>query len=410
MLTRAVRWRVLAFVVIALSIVAYIGARYAGVDRLFGAGGYTVTLELSDGGGLFTNGEVTYRGVAVGRVGDLRLTDTGMAADLIIDNSAPPIPENLTAVVANRSAIGEQYVDLQPHSNSGPYLTGNSTIPRESTRLPLPVSTVLGNVSALSGSVPTDSLRTVVDELYNAAQNAGPELQTLVDSLISLTQTAAGHLPATTELIESAATVLRTQVDTGQELRAFSADAKQFAAQLASSDGDLRRLIAAAPGAATQVSGLLADTDPGLSVLLANLLTTADIVTVRTGGLEQLLVIAPRAVAATSTAITPDGGHLSLALTFFDPPPCTAGYQGTPRQQGESVTTNPLNPFNTLAACTVPAGDPRLVRGSQNAPRAGVPPVAVPATAGVRGNPVALTMPALPAVSTSLEDMLWLTK
>jgi phospholipid/cholesterol/gamma-HCH transport system substrate-binding protein len=408
MLTRAVRWRVLAFIVIALSIVAYVGARYAGVDRLFGADGYTVRLELSDGGGLFTNGEVTYRGVAVGRIGDMRLTDTGMEVDLIIDDSAPPIPENLTAVVANRSAIGEQYVDLQPRSTTGPYLTGGSTIPRESTRLPLPVSTVLEDVSALTGSVPTDSLRTVVDELFDAAQNAGPDLQTLVDSTISLTQTAAEHLPSTTGLITSAATVLRTQVDTGQQLRAFSADAKQFAAELASSDGDLRRLIATAPQAATQISGLLADTDPGLSVLLANLLTTASVVTVRTAGLEQFLVIAPRAVAATSTAITPDGGHLSLALTFFDPRPCTAGYQGTPHQQGESVAVNPLN---TAAACTVPAGDPRLVRGSQNAPRAGVPPVAVPASPGGPGSSAApLTIPALPAVSRSLEDMLWLTK
>jgi phospholipid/cholesterol/gamma-HCH transport system substrate-binding protein len=408
MLTRAVRWRVLAFVVIALSIVAYVGARYAGVDRLFGADGYTVRLELADGGGLFTNGEVTYRGVVVGRIGDLRLTDDGMEADLIIDNAAPPIPADLTAVVANRSAIGEQYVDLQPRSDSGPYLGDGSRIPRGSTRLPLPVSTVLNNASALSGSVPTGSLRTVVDELYNAAQGVGPELQTLVDSSISLVQTAAAHLPGTTGLINTSATVLRTQVDTGAQLRSFSADAKKFAAELADSDGDLRRLIAQAPEAAIQISGLLADTNPGLPVLLANLLTTANIFTVRTDGLEQLLVIAPRAVAATSTSITPEGGHLSLALTFFDPLPCTTGYQGTPRQQGESVATNPLN---TAAACTLPAGDPRLVRGSQHAPRAGVPPVAIPGSFGVQGNPA--EPPAgseLPSVARSLEDMLWLTK
>jgi phospholipid/cholesterol/gamma-HCH transport system substrate-binding protein len=408
MLTRAVRWRVLAFVVIALSIVVYIGARYAGVDRLFGADGYTVRLDLADGGGLFTNGEVTYRGVAVGRVGDLRLTNDGMEADLIIDNSAPPIPADLTAVVANRSAIGEQYVDLQPRSNNRPYLGDGSLIPRGSTRLPLPVSTVLGNVSALSGSVPEDSLRTVVDELYNAAQGAGPELQVLVDSSISLTQAAAAHLPTTTGLINTSATVLRTQVATGSELRSFSADAKRFAAALAGSDGDLRRLITEAPDAATQLSGLLADTNPGLSVLLANLLTTSNIVTVRTNGLEQFLVIAPRAVAATSTSITPDGGHLSLALTFFDPLPCRPGYQGTPHQQGESTAVHPLN---TAAACTVPAGDPRLVRGSQNAPKAGVPAAAVPGTFGVQGNSAGPRFVAeLPAVSRSLEDMLWLTR
>src|SRR2546427_6590990 len=121
MLTRRIRLQILAFVVIALSTVALVGADYAGLDRLFGRGGYVVRLELSDGGGIFTNGEVTYRGVGVGRVGELRLTDTGMEADLEINSDAPPIPANLQAVVANRSAIGEQYVDLQPRTESGPF-------------------------------------------------------------------------------------------------------------------------------------------------------------------------------------------------------------------------------------------------------------------------------------------------
>ena len=63
MLTTKVRVQVLAFVVIALATTAFVGANYAGIGRLFGNSGYTVKLELSEGGGLFTNGEVTYRGV-----------------------------------------------------------------------------------------------------------------------------------------------------------------------------------------------------------------------------------------------------------------------------------------------------------------------------------------------------------
>ena len=65
---------------------------------------------------------LAYQG-AVGEVGALRLTDDGMEADLVIDDDAPPIPANSRAVVANRSAVGEQYVDLQPLSDGGPYLT-----------------------------------------------------------------------------------------------------------------------------------------------------------------------------------------------------------------------------------------------------------------------------------------------
>ncbi|MBY8852911.1 MlaD family protein, partial [Saccharothrix sp. MB29] len=61
-----------------------------------------------------TGGEVTYRGVPVGRVGPIRLVDRRVEVELRITAGAPPIPADLEAVVANRSAVGEQYVDLRP--------------------------------------------------------------------------------------------------------------------------------------------------------------------------------------------------------------------------------------------------------------------------------------------------------
>ncbi|MCU1686445.1 MAG: putative transport system substrate-binding protein [Amycolatopsis sp.] len=401
MLTAKIRVQVLAFIVIALVAMAFIGANYAGLGKVFG-GRYTVKLELTDGGGLFTNGEVTYRGVAVGRVGELRLTQTGMEADLLIESDAPQIPTNSQAVVANRSAVGEQYVDLQPRTSAGPFLGAGSVIPRESTTLPLPVQDLLGNLSAFTGSVPTGSLRIVVNELDAGLQGAGPNLQVLMDSATSFTQTANQHLPETSTLINDGATVLRTQVDSSQEWRTFAGSAKSFAAQLSSSDGDLRKLIASTPGASTQLSGLLQDNTPGLSVLVANLLTTSEVFSARTAGLQQLLVNVPKAVASTSAAITPDGGHLSLVLSFYDPLPCRQGYGST--QYRGSTDLSPL-PFNTAASCTLPYGDPTSVRGSQNAPHAGVPDAVKP---GGLAGPLGLAD--LPSDSTSLEEMLWLGK
>ncbi|ASR34688.1 ABC transporter substrate-binding protein [Prauserella marina] len=397
MLSAKIRVQVIAFIAVALAAVALVGANYAGLGRLFGAGGYVVKLELSEAGGIFTNGEVTYRGVAIGRIGELRLTDTGMEADLLIDSSAPPIPTNSRAVVANRSAVGEQYVDLQPRTEDGPYLDEGAIIPREASTLPLPVENLLGSLSDFTESVPTDSLRVVVDEFYNALHGTGPSLQLLLDTSSSLTRTATDFLPQTTALIDDGATVLRTQADSAQAWRSFGSNAKLFAAELAGADGDLRTLIGTAPQAATQLSGLLKDTDPGLSILVANLLTTARLFEARTDGMEQFFVLTPKAVASTSTAITPDGGNLSLALTFFDPLPCVRGYEGTTYRPG--TDTSPA-PFNTSAACTLPGGDPRSVRGSQNSPVGGVPAAAVPGT----GNAP------LSSVSTTLEELLWLTK
>ncbi|MFJ9785148.1 MCE family protein [Amycolatopsis sp. NPDC101161] len=402
MLTTRVRIQVVAFVVISLVTVAFVGANYAGIDRLFGGSGYTVKLELAEGGGIFTNGEVTYRGVAVGRIGELRLTPSGMEADLVIDGSAPPIPSNAQAVVANRSAVGEQYVDLQPRTSDGPYLAGGSVIPREKTTLPMPVQHLLGDLDSLTASVPTGDLRTVVDELDDALRGTGPDLQVLLDTATSFTKDASVNLPQTTKLIDDGSTVLRTQLDSSAEWRSFAGNAKLFAAQLSSSDGDLRRLIATAPPAASELGNLLRENDPGLPILLANLLTTAQVFQARTGQLEQLLVATPKVVAATSTAFDGGDANLGMALTFYDPLPCRAGYEGTKFRP--STDTSPL-PFDTGASCTLAPGDATSVRGSQNARHLPVPPAAVPGS----GAPLTASSDGL-AVSPTLEEMLWLGK
>ncbi|MBB5851971.1 MCE family protein [Amycolatopsis umgeniensis] len=395
MLTARIRIQVIAFVIIALATTAFVGANYAGLDRLFGASGYTVKLALTDGGGLFTNGEVTYRGVAVGRVGELRLTAGGMEADLLIDDDAPRIPANSRAVVANRSAVGEQFVDLQPRTGDGPFLAEGSVIPREATSVPLPVQHLLTDLDSLTASVPTEDLRTVVDELDNALRGSGANLQVLLDSTTDFTKQAANHLPQTEKLLTDGSTVLKTQVDSSQEWRRFSDNARQFAEQLSRSDGDLRRLIATAPEAATQLSGLLRDNEPGLPILLANLLTTSHVFSARTDGLRQLLINTPKAVSAVDAAVDETSGKIGLVLTFFDPMPCTKGYGDTEIRDSRDLSSLP---FNTAAACTLDKGNPSSVRGSQNAPKGGVPPAAVPGGFGADGQPT----------STSLEEMLWL--
>ena len=83
--------------------------------KMFGVGRYTVTVELPQAAGLYGSGNVTYRGVEVGRVESVRLTDTGVEAVLSL-KSGIDIPSDLEAEVHSQSAIGEQYVLLLPRN------------------------------------------------------------------------------------------------------------------------------------------------------------------------------------------------------------------------------------------------------------------------------------------------------
>jgi phospholipid/cholesterol/gamma-HCH transport system substrate-binding protein len=399
MLTRTTKLKNLAFLLIGIVVIAYIGVRYADLGRYAGVRGYyVVRLQLAEAGGLFPNADVTYRGVSVGRVGRLSLTSAGVQADLRIDDSAPPIPSNVRAVVANLSAVGEEYVDLRPDTNTGPYLADGMAIPQFRTQTPPPVTSVLTDVNDFASSVPLESLRTVVDELDTAFRGQGSNLQGLLDTTGEFTRAANADIPQTTRLISDGRIVLRTQDEEGAALVSFGHNARLLAGQLKSSDADLRRLIAATPQAAEQVSGLLRDVDPGLSVMLANLLTTSDITLTRQSGLEQILVLLPQDTAAGSTAINSQGVHFGMALTFFSPLPCTAGYGGTSYRNGLDTSAGP--PLNTAARCTRPASSGVNVRGSANAPRGGVPPAATPGSLGFDAAnsalPGALGLPSVP--------------
>ncbi|MEV5346772.1 MlaD family protein [Streptomyces achromogenes] len=379
MITRAVRLKNLAFLLVAVLACSYLGIHYADLGRYAGvADYYTVDVHLPRTGGLFTHSDVTYRGVSVGRVGPIGLTADGVVAELRIKKSAPRIPADARAVVAGLSAVGEQYIDLRPRGDGGPYLADGARIEQSDTQVPAPVTDVLASVDDLTRSVPLEDLRTVVDEFGKAFEGHGDDLQALLDSGDAFLRAADRNLPSTTRLLADGETVLRTQAEEARAIRDFAVGARELARTLKGSDADLRRLLAAAPGAATQVSAVLRDLDPSLGVVLANLLTTSEIAVTRQRGLEELLVKYPAAVSAGATAV--DGGKLNLgmAVTFFKPLPCTAGYGATRYRNGLDLGTAPA--LNTGAACTASAAAGYNVRGSAHAPKGG--PVSDPARPG----------------------------
>lgn len=375
MLVRSTKIKLVAFAVVGVVAIVYALFRFTDIDRVFGQDGYTVRLQLAESGGIFSNAEVSYRGYNIGRVGQLRLTQDGLEVELEIEPDTPKVPADLTAVVANRSAVGEQFVDLRPQSEGGPFLDGDSVIPVDRTKTPIASEELISDVDSLAGSVPIDSLRTVVDESYEAFQGTGDDLQMLLGTARDFTATAQEYLPQTVTLFEQGATVLETQNDMAGSLKSFSRDLNLLSETLKKSDADLRHLIDVTPKAASQLSAVLEETGPGLGVLVANLLTTSNLMVTRQDGLEQALVSYP-VVAVGAHTVTPGDGtaHLGLVLNLFNPPVCTKGYR-SPEEYRTGNRPEDLKPRppDFDAYCAEPPGSPISVRGSQNAPYNGVP-------------------------------------
>ncbi|WP_395696077.1 MCE family protein [Nocardioides sp.] len=371
MITRRTRIQLIVFVVITLLGVSYVGAKYARLDRLVYDDDYSVVAHFADSGGIFTGGEVSYRGVQIGSVGDMRLTDEGVDVVLDIDKGYDDIPADTLAVVGNRSAVGEQYVDLQPQTDGAPYLHDGSQIARDDTRTPIPTQKLLADISDTVDSVDKQALSTTVDELGTAFAGTGRDLQRIIDTGNSFIEEANANFDTTTALIRDGNTVLRGQVDSADAIRTFARDLRLFTGTLAGSDAALRRVIDDGSATATQLRTFLEENRVDLADLINNAVTTGDVIVKHLPGIAQILVIYPYVVEGGFTVVSksPDthlyDAHFGLILTTN--PVCHHGYEGTdtrPPQDGSN------RPMNTAAGCREPITESNA-RGPQNLDRPG---------------------------------------
>ncbi|WP_181319520.1 MCE family protein [Rhodococcus sp. OK519] len=375
MISKLAKGQIAAFLILAVLSVIYVGGKYVRLDNLLGFGQYSVFVDLPTSGGIFTNAEVTYRGVPVGRVGDLNLTADGVRVELLLDDGGPQVPSSAAAVVANRSAIGEQYVDLQPVDADGPYLVEGSVIGRDATAVPTPVEDLVASVDAFARSVPADGLRTVVTELGKAFDGQGDNLQAVVDALGAFTREADAALPQTLDLIGDGRTVLGTQADQASSIRSFSADIDALAAQLRSSDPDVRRLIGTGAAASDQVGALVRESGADLTTVLSNARQIAALAPGREPYLRSVLQLLP-ALPVAARAVAPGDGtiHFGIVLETNNPPACTVGYESTheilaemQRRDPEFDDTRDEFPFASDVRCLAPQGSITGVRSAERA-------------------------------------------
>ncbi|WP_405486237.1 MCE family protein [Nocardia sp. NBC_00511] len=372
-MTRLVRYQLIAFALIAVLGVVYVGARYVRLDNMVGIGLYKVKVTAAETGNLSKGAEVTYRGVPVGRVGDLDITPDGVVITLEMDSGKPKVPANAKAVVADRSAIGEQYVDLQPTSADAPFLRDGSVISGAAT--PIHVEELLSAVDTFANTTDLAALNTTITELGKAFDGKGDDLKILVDSLNKFTDTGIKALPQTIALIRQSKIVLGTQVDQAPAVLQFSAGLDKLTAQLKSSDPDIRRLIGTGTDAASSIQQLLKESGPALTTDLTNLRSLLLAISPKFYALGPVLSMLPLLPLGGSSTAPGDGTtHFGLVLETNNPPACTVGYEGTQKILDQMKAQNPNFddtrddfPFNTNATCAVPQGSETAVRGGARA-------------------------------------------
>src|SRR5689334_7597673 len=255
MLPRLVRIQLVIFSIASIIGVLVMVFTYMQAPTLLGIGRITVELKLPTSGGLYRFANVTYRGVQIGKVTKMDVSRSEATATLSLDTS-PKIPADLVAEIRSVSAIGEQYVELLPRTDSPPYLQDGSVIPARDTKIPQSVSPMIDKLSTLLKTIPKDKLNALIDESFHAFNGAGYDLGSLTDSSSKIAADLNRVSDPTTKLVEDSGPLLDSQAQTTNALQIWTRSLAGITGQVVDDDAQVRNLLQQGPAAADEVSQL----------------------------------------------------------------------------------------------------------------------------------------------------------
>jgi virulence factor Mce-like protein len=317
----------------------------------------TVRVEMAATGGLFDGSAVTYRGVKVGKVRSINLSTDGVVATVSL-TSSDQIPVDSIAKVRSLSPVGEQYLDFQPQTRSGPYLQDGSVVPATATDLPKTLASTVISVNKLLGQIDNGQLHTLLSQLATGLAGTGQDVGSLVDQGAVLLDELDRIWPETDRLIDNSATVLDIAPAKADDIRQLATSSRAFAKFLKSYDPELRSTLEDAPGQIKQLEALVSDAGAVLPEFLDTAVRFSDLFMGYAPHLGGILANYASGLGVLGEAIR--GGELLIEGIAQRSPRCD---YGTPRRDPKNPERRPLV---TSGHCAGTEED--LQRGAAHAP------------------------------------------
>ncbi|MFF0491908.1 MCE family protein [Nocardia sp. NPDC004068] len=338
---------------------------------------YRVTVELATSGGLAAGNDVTFRGLRVGRVSEVRISGDGIAAVAEIDDAAR-IPVGGTVAVGRLSAAGEQYLDFRPESDSAPYLSDGAVVDRSRSSSPVTVQSVLGNLSEFIAGLNPDRLDVIVDELDKALAGGPDRLRNVIAGLSRATAGLGDLLPQTEKLLEHLEVIAETTSHAQPDLGTLTAAGSALFEQAEAADQEVRHLLEQGPGQLRLFGDFLTSNQDPITRLVTNFVAITKAAKLRQPAIEALFPALRE--GSEALGIPAHDGAYNTLVDIWPRPTCD--YPATPLIPTLATTDTRVRLYNYC----VTDNPALLVRGAANAPRPDVPDNGATAPPGVRGD------------------------
>lgn len=316
MLSRRVRIAQIVLIVIAI-----VGALLVGNLVLSGplfSSPYRLQVDLASAAGLHKKSDVSYRGQHIGTVTRVRLTSTGVRATLTI-NEGVRLPKDSEVVVANLSAVGEQYLDFRPRTDQGPWLADGDVIAVEQTTLPLPISTVINHAQMLLQRVNPDDLEILNAEFNALLEGQELDLRGLGSEVNQSVQTLTELQPKLLKLAKTGRAPLQAFSDLSPQLRRLAKNSVAITAALRDAGPEFSRAIDAGATVVPLTIDTVGQLEPDLDRTLKALAPLSKMSAEHLPGLRHWYKWGPRQMVAMAESTRNGSGHVILVLSPAKP-------------------------------------------------------------------------------------------
>jgi virulence factor Mce-like protein len=318
----------------------------------------TVTVDLERTGGLYEGSSVTYRGAKAGVVETIELTSEGTARARVRLAPGVEIPQDSPAEVRSLSPVGEQYLDFQPTTASGPFLRDGSRVRAEAVDVPTTLASTVVSLEKLMDQIDPDQVHDVITGLRATFAGREDDLADLVEGSQVLLVTLDEEWPTISRVLVNSESLLRLGERHSSDVRAAAHDLALLTTELEKADPELRRAFDRGPEQFADLVRLVGVLDRTLPPTLERSTALTDILVVRDPHLRELLAEYPDAIRSLADAMYDGAIHGGLVLQN--------DYQcdyGGPKYPATDTTPEALYQDGH---CSAPPD--RVVRGAENAP------------------------------------------
>ena len=385
----------------------------------------TITAYFASATGIYAGDEVRVAGVKVGTITNIQPVGGQVRVTLGVDRDVP-VPADAKAVIVAQNLLSARYVGLAPaYESSGPVLPDGAVIPVERTAIPVEwdqVEVQLTRLATELGPKPgaaSTSVAGFIDSAANATAGNGDKLRRTLAELSGVGRILADDGGNLVDILKNFQTFVSALRDSTTQIVQFEDHFATLTSVLDDSKSTLDAALTDLSAAIGDVQRFVAGTRDQAAEQVQRLANVTQNLVDHKTDLENVLHVAPNAVANQSNIYNPDNGAPlgAFVLNNFSNPvaficsaiggihnataPETAKlcaeYLGPGLAVGNPFTLAninylpiPLNPF--LMKSTSPDKiiytEPRLAPGGAG-PKPGPPetPPAISAYTGVPGDP-----------------------